>query len=151
MNMSKYEPWKFFDELHKDINALFHHKSNQLPSEQKSELATFDWSPKVDVEETKSAYVIKAEIPGVDPDNIQLTIENGVLTLKGEKQDKKESEKDGIKRTECQYGNFMRSFSLPSNVSDSEIEAHSDHGVLTITLPKSASEESQTRIPIQKK
>lgn len=95
-----------------------------------------NWTPVVDIRETKKAYLIKAELPGVDKKDIKLTVENGVLTLQGERHRDVEEKDDKLYRRERFYGRFSRSFSLPEDVVAEQIKAHSRDGVMEITLPK---------------
>ena len=95
-----------------------------------------NWTPVVDIRETKKAYLIKAELPGVEKKDIKLTVENGVLTLQGERHRDVEEKDDKLYRRERFYGRFSRSFSLPEDVVAEQIKAHSRDGVMEITLPK---------------
>jgi HSP20 family protein len=101
-----------------------------------SAIATSDWAPSVDIKETDSAFEIKADIPGVDPDAIEVHMENGVLTIKGERESEKKEDKEGYKRIEREWGSFYRRFSLPDSADAEKISAKSKHGVLEITIPK---------------
>ena len=98
------------------------------------------WSPAVDVRETEREVRIDVELPGVRPDEVEITAENGVLTIQGQKQmERKEDEKDGrFHVVERVYGSFIRSFQLPKNLDESKIEADFDNGMLTISIPKAA-------------
>lgn len=94
------------------------------------------WAPAVDVREEDDRYVVKADIPGVDPKDIEVTLENGVLTVSGERtEEKKESEK-GFNRVERVSGSFRRSFSLPEDADGENISAAGKNGVLEIAIPK---------------
>ena len=102
-----------------------------------SEPASRPWSPAVDILETENELVLKADVPDVDPKNVGIQVENGTLTLKGER--KFEQEKNGHKgyhRIERSYGAFVRAFSLPETVNVDQVKADYKNGVLTITLPK---------------
>ncbi len=102
-----------------------------------SEPASRPWSPAVDILETENELVLKADLPDVDAKNVGIQVENGTLTLKGER--KFEQEKNGHKgyhRIERSYGSFVRAFSLPETVNVEQVKADYKNGVLTITLPK---------------
>jgi HSP20 family protein len=102
-----------------------------------SEPASRPWSPAVDIYETENELVLKADIPDVDPKSVGIQLENGTLTLKGERQF--EQEKNGHKgfhRIERSYGSFVRAFSLPDTIEGEKVKADYKNGVLTITLPK---------------
>ena len=101
------------------------------------------WLPRVDVTENKESYVIKAELPGVNKENVKITLHDGVLTLKGEKKQEKEEKDTNYHRVERSYGSFERSFTLPTGVRSEKIDASFKDGVLSITLPKA--EESKPK------
>ena len=94
--------------------------------------------PAVDVVETDKAYEITAELPGIDEKNVDVKFANGVLTIKGEKQDEKEEKRKDYYMRERSFGSFERSFEVPDSVDPEKIEATFKKGVLTVTLPKSA-------------
>jgi HSP20 family protein len=94
------------------------------------------WSPRADVSESSEAYIIKAELPGVNKNDVKITLRENVLTIKGEKKQEKEEKDKNFHRIERSYGSFQRSFSLPSGVNSDKIGAAYKDGVLTITLPK---------------
>ena len=94
--------------------------------------------PTVDISETDKAYEITAELPGMDEKNVEVKLANGLLTIKGEKQDEKEEKKKDYHMRERSYGSFERSFQVPDGVNADKIEANFKKGVLTVILPKSA-------------
>lgn len=105
----------------------------------------FGWVPPVDIIERKDGIVVKAEVPGLEKDNFKVSVEDGVLTLSGEKKveiDEKDKDQN-FHRSERVYGSFSRSFTLPSNVDQKNVSAKYRNGVLEVTLPKS--EESKAR------
>ena len=109
-----------------------------------------EWCPRVDIVEMNDAFKIKAEIPGVKKEDVRVTLDNGVLTLEGER--RQHREEDGLRfhRVESEYGNFIRSFTLPANVKSSDLKAHYHDGILELNIPKS--EESQVKamaIPVE--
>lgn len=97
---------------------------------------TSAWLPAVDVTENKEGVRISVELPGVKPEDVKLSVENGVLTIRGEKRATHEEKTDRVHRYERQYGSFERTFALPSTVDVDRVEARYDHGVLTVDLPK---------------
>jgi HSP20 family protein len=107
-----------------------------------------EWQPRVDLSETKDAVVVKAEIPGVEQKDIQVTLQGEMLTIKGEKQQQKEEKDEHYHRVERSYGAFARSFRLPGTVDGAKVTAAFKDGVLTVTLPKAASAKGTT-IPIK--
>ena len=100
------------------------------------------YSPRVDVKESDTAYEISAELPGTEDKDIEITVVDGVLTLKGDKNAENEIEEDNYYRKERVYGSFERSFRLPDEVEADKVEANYKNGVLTVGLPKSASAQS---------
>ena len=98
--------------------------------------ATF--TPAVDVVEQENAFVVRAEIPGIAPNEIEVQVENDVLTLRGERKQDKQEERDGYRRVERSYGSFSRSFVLPKGTHVDAIEARAENGVLSVSIPKVA-------------
>jgi HSP20 family protein len=98
------------------------------------------WSPAVDIRETDQEMVLELEVPGIKPEQVELTAENGVLTVKGEKKSERKEgdENDRYHVVERSYGNFMRSFQLPQGIDETKIEADYDNGILSIHIPKAA-------------
>jgi HSP20 family protein len=105
------------------------------------------WAPAVDIFEKGDDLVIRAEIPGIDKDDVEINVQNNSLTLRGERKREQEVNEDSAYRLERSYGNFMRSFSLPRTVDSSRISAKYSNGVLDIVLPK-AEEAKPKRVEI---
>lgn len=101
-----------------------------------SEPASRPWSPPVDIYETENELVLKADLPEIDPKNVGIQLENGTLTLKGERKFEEQNNKRGFHRIERSYGSFVRAFSLPESVDSDKVKADYKNGVLTVTLPK---------------
>lgn len=120
------------DRLFNDVFAAFPF-SDALTREAESTAA---WIPAVDVFETKDGLRVIAELPGVKPEEVKLSVEQGILTLRGEKHQHAEEQTESVHRYERSYGVFQRSFQLPSSVDAEKIDAKLEHGVLTISLPK---------------
>jgi len=107
--------------------------------------------PSVDVKEVDSSLNITAELPGMKDDDVEISVRDGVLTLKGEKKEETSEEKEDLRITERRYGSFQRSFRLPEGAEEENIAAVFDKGVLTITVPKSeVAEKSERKISIGK-
>ena len=109
---------------------------------------TGEWMPTVDLAETKDALVVKAEIPGIEPKEINLTLQDQVLVIKGEKKQEKEEKDEHYYRAERTYGAFARTIRLPAPVDGSKVTATFKHGVLMVTLPKAPAAKGTT-IPIK--
>jgi HSP20 family protein len=108
------------------------------------------WLPAVDVFDKKDAVVLKAELAGMDPDDIEIEVEDNVLTIKGERKFEEEVEDERYYRVERRFGSFQRSLALPQGVKANEIQAGYDDGILTVTVPK-AEEEKPQRIEVKAK
>jgi HSP20 family protein len=105
-------------------------------NENGEDLATRTWTPPVDIQETDDSYRIQVELPGLSKEDIQITLENNVLRLTGERKFEKDIKKENYHRIERTYGTFSRSFALPSQVSSDKVEAKFENGVLSIVVPK---------------
>ncbi len=99
-------------------------------------MITAKWAPVADILETKDAYIIRAELPGIDEKDIDIEIENGTLTLKGERKFESKMEEKDFRRIERMYGSFFRSFTLPQNVATDKITAAFVNGVIEVIVPK---------------
>jgi HSP20 family protein len=97
-----------------------------------------DWQPKADITQTKDAIVVKAELPGVEPKDLEVTISGDILTIKGEKEKEEEKKDEKYHYTERYRGSFERSFRIPAEIQEDKIEASFDKGILTVTLAKTA-------------
>lgn len=138
MSLIKYEPVYVLNRLRDQLNRMY--DPDYYPSmwDEESGMVVSDWSPAVDVREDGDKYVFIADVPGVDPKDIDVTCENGVLSIRGEKKTEAVAEKEGYRRVERSRGNFYRRFSLPDNVDTDKIRANVRHGVLELTIPKLA-------------
>src|SRR5262245_47582590 len=116
------------------LRRMFDDFSPDWPSREPSTMS--EWAPSVDVYETHNEIVVKAELPGIDQKDVNVTFENNLLTIRGERCMDKEVKEENYHRVECNYGSFSRSFSLPANVDESKIKADFKNGMLKITLPK---------------
>lgn len=105
-------------------------------------------TPSIDVKETDEALVISAELPGMSENDVNVTVRDGVLTLKGEKKSETDENRENVHISERSYGSFMRSFRLPDTVDDEKVSADFDRGVLTITLPKGENAKPERKIEI---
>lgn len=94
------------------------------------------WTPSMDITEDEHAVTVRAEVPGIDPKELSISIQDGVLTLSGEKKHESEKKGDGWHRRERVFGTFQRAIALPEGVDADQVKAESSHGVLTLTLPK---------------
>lgn len=130
-------PASLFEQLHREMDQLFANQgATTEDAQQLNGMAS--WAPAVDISEDEHQYSVRADIPGVDPKEINVTFENGVLTISGKRESTvKSDEKDKYRRVERVYGFFKRSFALPDSVDPERIQASGKNGVLEIALPKS--------------
>ncbi len=135
MNLVRYQPWSLHRELWNEVNQLF---DRAAASNDGSSGATADWAPPVDIEEYSNKFVLTADVPGVDPSAVEVTLENGVLTLSGTREQAIQKEAVESRRSERVTGRFHRRFSLPDTVDAEAVQAQGKHGVLEITIPKRA-------------
>ncbi len=137
MNVVRYEPWGLLRRFHNDVNQLFGEAQSGASAEgDRSSIVTSNWTPAVDIKEEDGRFVLKADVPGVDPKDIEVTMEEGVLTIKGERKYESKKEADGYKRVERSYGSFYRRFSLPDTANADGITAKGNNGVLEVVIPK---------------
>ncbi len=137
MNVVRYEPWGPLRRFHDDVNQLFGEiRSKSAAVGDRSNIAANTWTPAVDIKEQDEGFVLKADIPGVDPKDIEVTMDNGVLTLKGERKHELQQEANGYKRVERSYGTFHRRFSLPDAADAERVTAKGKDGVLEVFIPK---------------
>ena len=119
------------------LNSILDEAFNTWPFQsQENGSLTSSWLPPCDVFEDKNAVKIVAEIPGVNADDVKISLENNLLTLRGEKKQQAEEQSERVHRYERSYGVFERTFSLPTTVDPEKIDAQYSHGVLTVTIPK---------------
>ncbi len=136
MALTNYEPWGLLDRFNQQLNQLGYSDKSLSIDNDASNIATSHWRPAVDIKEEVDRFLITADLPGVDPKDIEITMDNGILTIKGERQSEVRDEKEGYKRVERVSGAFYRRFSLPDTADAERIEATGKDGVLEVTLPK---------------
>lgn len=136
MSVTRYEPWS----LHRDLwNEMGRALERMQHSDDASSGATADWVPPVDIEESKDKFVIYADVPGIDPSSIDVTLENGVLTLSGSREGQVEQQEAAERRRiERARGRFYRRFTLPDTADADNVSARGNNGVLEIVIPKRA-------------
>ncbi|MDO9139339.1 MAG: Hsp20/alpha crystallin family protein [Methylobacter sp.] len=130
MAIMRYEPWGLLNQLQRELKLSQDEKTGE------GSVATAEWAPAVDIKEEADKFVIYADIPGVKPEAIDVSMEAGVLTVKGEKESEVKTEKEGYKRVERTSGSFYRRFSLPDSADGEAINARCKLGVLEIIIPK---------------
>jgi len=137
--------WTPFGEIDSSFNPL---TPNAFANWQRLALGSgkkFDWTPSADISETDSEYIIRAELPAVKKEDIQVTLHEGMITIKGERKQQREDNNEKFHHTESFHGSFERRFSLPENVNADSVRCDSKDGVLTVHIPKTVSPKQETK------
>ena len=134
MTVTRYDPFRDLRNLQEEVNRLF--TGNIGRSYEDEGIARGSWNPSVDIYENKEQIVLEAELAGMNRQDFELTIENNVITLRGERRFEKKEETENYHRVERAYGSFSRSFTLPNTVTGEGATADYRNGVLRVTLPK---------------
>lgn len=137
MNVTRYEPFALMNLLHRDLDRLVgrHFGLAGEPGAGDGDAVT-DWAPPVDIIEEKNRFVLRADVPGVNPDDIEISMENGVLSIAGSREQEKTEEVNGIRRVERVSGRFYRRFTLPDTADADKVAAKCNNGILEVTIPK---------------
>jgi HSP20 family protein len=136
MAVVRSDPWALLNQVQKEVNKLFDTRFGELQTGDNSSVVTSSWTPAVDIKEEEKRFVLYADLPGINPKDIEITMEQGVLTVKGERPIPKDEEYANYKRVERAYGTFHRRFSLPDSADPAGIQANGRNGVLEISIPK---------------
>lgn len=134
MNIVRYDPFRDLRTLQDEVNRLFSGTFSRGSGQ--DEIMRGEWSPSVDISENKDQIIVEAELPGMKPEDVNISIENNVLTIHGERKFEKKDENDNFHRVERSYGSFTRSFTLPPTVSSETADAEFENGVLRLILTK---------------
>lgn len=134
MSITRYNPWQQQNVLQDEIKQVFDRFFGDSDSE--SSVVTSQWTPRVDIKEEAGRFVILADIPGVDPKDIEISMDKGILAIKGERRAEKKEETERFSRVERSYGLFHRRFALPDSANADGISASGRNGVLEISIPK---------------
>lgn len=148
MNLIHSQPTGRLSRLQDEINHFFRHGDWFSAQVDESTAATSQWMPSVDIKDEDDKFVICADVPGVDPKDIDVSMENGILTIKGERKTEEKEESKGYRRVECSYGSFYRRFSLPDTADSEDIKARGKDGVLEITVAKREATKAK-KIPVK--
>ncbi|MGB9180318.1 MAG: Hsp20/alpha crystallin family protein [Pyrinomonadaceae bacterium] len=135
MSIIRYDPFRDLRSLQDEVNRLFSTNLSRAFGDDEG-IARGAWNPNVDIYENKDQIVLEAELPGMNREDFDLSIENNILTLRGERRFEKRDESDNYHRVERSYGSFTRSFTLPQTVSAEGATAEYRNGVLRVALPK---------------
>lgn len=135
MNIVRYDPFRELRGLQDEMNRLFSSTFTRGGANE-DQMTRGSWNPQVDIFENKDQIVLEAELPGMKSEDVEISIENNVLTLRGERRFEKKDEGDNFHRVERSYGSFTRSFTLPPTVTSENCSAEFENGVLRVTLAK---------------
>lgn len=130
--LTRWEPFRGVNTLQDQINRLF----DDIVGRANEESSLTAWAPAVDIYETEHELIVKADLPEVDPKDLDVRVENNVLTIRGERKFEKKVDEENYLRVERAYGSFSRSFSLANTVNSEAIKADYHNGVLTLSIPK---------------
>jgi HSP20 family protein len=130
MTLMRWDPFRNLMGMKRDLDRFFGDYDDESPT------TASLWRPAVDIFETKDNLVMRAELPGMSRDDVKISVENNVLTLRGERKFSDEIKRENYHRVERAYGSFCRSFTLPAEVDRTGIEARFENGVLEVTMPR---------------
>lgn len=136
MNLVRWDPFRELEEMTNRLSRLFERPALRT-GDGRETLTVADWVSSVDISETDTEYLIKAELPEVKKEDVKVTLQDGVLTIQGERRQEKEEKGKKFHRVERSYGSFVRSFTLPDYVDDARVKAEFKEGILNLHLPKS--------------
>jgi len=142
MRVIKWEPFRDVDDV---FDRFVAETLRRCPRQAAEGRAVLDWAPAADVSETEAEYLIKADLPEVRKDDLSITVQDGVLTLSGERRQEVRAENEKVHRVERAYGSFARRFALPENADEQSIRAESRDGVILIHIPKQKVVQPQPR------
>jgi HSP20 family protein len=137
MTLIRYQPWDLFGQIQRDMNRLLEsHLGEAARDADNSSVVTSHWTPAVDIKEEVDRFVIYADLPGVEVKDIEITMDQGVLAIKGERKWATDEDREGYRRVERARGTFYRRFSLPDSADAERIQARGREGVLEVVIPK---------------
>jgi len=135
--LTRWNPFHELEDMHRRLSSLFDSDASSRRGNGRESMTVAEWAPVVDITEDEKSYVIKAELPEVKKEDVHVGVENGVLTITGERKAEKEEKGKKYHRIERSYGVFARSFALPENIDANRVAAAYKDGVLTVTVAKS--------------
>lgn len=136
MAIARWQPFCDLMATERGFDRLFRDAFSSVLPGREGELPTRAWAPAVDICENENNIVLKAELPGVDPKDVEVRVEDNTLYLKGERKFEKDTKEENYHRIERSYGSFARSFTLPNSIDAEKVAAEYKDGLLTLTLPK---------------
>jgi HSP20 family protein len=142
--ITKWNPFRELDELQNRLSSFFGGFPNRLNNGNGETLTLPDWSPSVDIIEDEKEYLVKADLPEVNRDDVKVIVENGIVSVSGERKTEKEEKNKKYHRIERSYGSFRRGFLVPEDADASKVNAEFKDGVLRVHMPKSPATETKT-------
>ena len=138
MSLMRWDPFRELDQTTRALDRMFDRPflTRALRGQTEDSLVGVDWAPLVDIEETDKEFLIKAELPAVKKEDVKVALEDGVLTIQGERRQEKEEKDRKVHRIERSYGKFLRSFTVPREVDGTKVAAEFKDGVLFVHVPK---------------
>ncbi len=133
---NRWNPLREMDDLHQRLNSLFNRALTQREGDREENMTVAEWAPLVDIVEDEKQYLIKVELPEIKKEDLKVSVENGVLTVSGERKFEKEEKNRRYHRIERAYGSFQRSFSLPDDADPGSVKAQFRDGVLRVEVAK---------------
>jgi HSP20 family protein len=147
MNLARWDPFTDIDRFFNRMLPSLSRWSRLHPQDEGN--AVFEWSPSADVSETDQEYLIRAELPGIKKEDVKVTLDQGMLTIHGERKQERVEQNERFHRVENTYGSFTRTFSLPDNVRPDAIRCDSKDGLLTVHIPKKERKQQAKEISVQ--
>ena len=142
--LTRWNPYRELDELQNRLSTIFEGFPNRIGTGNGENLTLPDWSPQVDISEDDQEYLIKADLPEIKKDDLKVVIEDGIVSVSGERKTENEEKKKKYHRIECSYGSFRRGFLVPEDADASKVKAEFKDGVLKLHLPKSPAAKPKT-------
>ena len=146
--LTRWDPLKEMEELQNRLSGFFGRAPVRRGNGEQESITVAEWAPLVDITEDDKEYLIKAELPEVKKEDVKVAVENGVLTISGERRSEREEKEDGRRLSEVRYGRFERSLTVPDGIDPEKVTARYESGVLEVTVPLPAGHASR-RVPIQ--
>ena len=137
MLLTRYEPYNLFNQFNNEVNRLF------TTTQRRTTTESAGWMPAVDIREDEDRYVLTADLPGIDRKDVEITVDDGVLSFKGQRTTVAEEVQDNYRRRERTQGEFLRQFTLPETADLDNISASARDGVLEIVIPKQTRQQPQ--------
>jgi len=135
--LTRWEPFHEIEDFQNRLSTLFGRPLRRTNGHGREEITLPEWTPLADITEDDKEYLIKTELPEMRREDVKVTVENGVLTISGERKFEKEEKKKKYHRVERAYGTFMRTFTLPDDVDANKVKAEFKNGLLAVHVPKS--------------